>query len=362
MPYLLIHTGPAGNQGENNMSLQKGEKGIYSLTLKTSLMAWLMVILLATTAGNGLADAGPGDFFVDCQGMSMTSTTSLPVSYTWLVTASGEGDRQVTVDTTLDIMTRTMPAGMSSMYVTCTFNRAYGGKTLIRVTDNQGQVGHATSYDHISDDSSSWTPPTTLLSVTSALSGKAPVTVNYGFMAGVPGHDGNTNSNMYWDYNGDRELTYGGFMTESTYSMTSAHTYTQSGIYPATAIVMDSGLGTGRDIQFIQVNPVLAWTISPQSGRRPLAVEMNGEASFSDSGSLYVDPGDGTQPTVMTGLPADEAVLVTVTHSYTRAGTYQWLVTAVDGITETASAVYSRTVDVSNQGLPQGALMPLLGE
>lgn len=121
------------------------------------------------------------------------------------------------------------------------------------------------------------------------------------------------------------------------------HTYTSTGTYTARLTVTDNDGDDDSATQTIQVSaapvantpPTASFIATPSSGEAPLAVNFNASASLDPDGSIVSYAwtfGDG-----------GSASGVTVTHTYTDAGTYTARLTVTDNDVATGST--SQTIE-----------------
>jgi parallel beta-helix repeat protein len=132
---------------------------------------------------------------------------------------------------------------------------------------------------------------------------------------------------------------------------TAPHTYTQPGTYTVTVTVRDSGSRTSQATDQVTVSndepPVAALTVTPASGRAPLAVLANASGSTDSDGivNYTFDWGDGSP---VTG-PQSSA---TANHTYTTPGTHTVTVTVRDSGGLTDEATRNVTVTANLVGNP----------
>jgi parallel beta-helix repeat protein len=138
-------------------------------------------------------------------------------------------------------------------------------------------------------------------------------------------------------------------------SPTVEHTYESAGTYTLKVTVTDTkGLASSSTTAIIanDAPPAAALTVTPSSGRAPLAVTADASGS-SDPGSTPIDSyrfdfGDGTTTGPQAGATAQ--------HTYQEAGTYTVEVTVTDTAGNSSAATTQVTVTAAQEAPPTAAL------
>lgn len=261
--------------------------------------------------------------------------TSTTVSQTVTASASGSKAGSNSISTYSFAFGDGTTVGPQST-ATATHAYATGGiyTVTVTVTDSIGLTSTATAQETVGQ-------PKAALTVTPS-SGNAPLAVTANASAST---DTAGISITGYSFNfGDGSATVSGT------SSTAAHTYTTVGSRTVTVTVTDSTGATSTATAPVSVanGPTAALTLSPASGKAPLAVTANATGSTAGSNpisSYKFSFGDGSAA-VTQSAPTPEP-----THTYTVGGTYTVSVTVTDSAANTSTATAQALV-----GQPSAAL------
>lgn len=218
-----------------------------------------------------------------------------------------------------------------------TYTSAGSYTITLTVTDDDGATGVATKVVTVSAAPPANQPPSAAFAA-SPTSGTIPFSVAVD-ASGSTDADG-TIASYAWDW---------GDGTPGDSGVTATHVYNVAGSYTLTLTVTDDDAAT--DTATVQITasdppnvpPVASFTVTPASGTRPLAVDVDASASLDTDGSIasYLwEWGDGTA----------DGSSVTASHTFTVAGVYEIRLTVTDDDGETDTT--TQTVTVNDPPVP----------
>jgi len=218
----------------------------------------------------------------------------------------------------------------------------------LTVVDTSGQTSIASATVTVAEAATPATPPTALLSSSSA-AGPAPLTVSFDG-SGSTAANGATITAYSWSF-GDGASAAGA---------SASHAFTSAGTYNTTLTVTDSkGLSNSTSTPVVVTAAVLTnkaptaiISATPVNGTAPLTVTFDGSASTDSDGSIasYTwNFGDGS---VATGK--------TVTHTYTTAASFTVTLQVVDNLG--ASGSTGTTITAQSEEQQTTALNIEMGE